>query len=147
MFFVWTINSLNVGGNTFENNTSFGRFWTSMWDAMKGNPHLTVRDMPFLQKHTHTHTHIYIYIVLSSTDRPVSFYQNSSGWLDRLDSRSWDRNPVDLKSQSQILSLSHEKTSASEGNLNAYVSHLFLFTYIRLTATESSIHMKSLAIP
>ena len=42
--------------------------------------------------------------------------------------------------------LSQEKTSASEGNLNAYVSQLFLFTYISLTATESSIHMKSLAL-
>ena len=40
--------------------------------------------------------YIYIYIyVLSSTDRPVSFYQNSSVWLDRLDSRSWDRNLAD----------------------------------------------------
>ena len=36
-----------------------------------------------------------------------------------------------LKRQSKILPLSHEETSASEGNLNAYVSHLFLFTYIR----------------
>ena len=33
---------------------------------------------------------VYIYI-LSSTDKPVSFYQNSSVWLDRLDSRSRDR--------------------------------------------------------
>ena len=40
--------------------------------------------------------YIYIYIyILSSTDRSVSFYQNSSVWLDGLDSRSWDRNPVD----------------------------------------------------
>ena len=37
--------------------------------------------------------HIYIYIK-SSTDRSVSFYQNSSVWLDILASRSWDRNPV-----------------------------------------------------
>ena len=51
-----------------------------------------------------------------------------------------------LKRQSKILSLSHEETSASAENLNAYVSHLFLFTYIRLTATESSIHLKSLAL-
>ena len=49
-----------------------------------------------------------------------------------------------LKRQSKILPLSHEETSASEGNLNGYESQL-LFTYIRLTATESSIHMKSLA--
>ena len=35
--------------------------------------------------------------------------------------------------QSKILPLSHVETSTSEGNLNAYVSHLF--TYLRLTAT------------
>ena len=51
-----------------------------------------------------------------------------------------------LKSLSKILLLSHKETSANEGNLNAYVSHLFLFTYIQLTATESSIHLKSLAL-
>ena len=50
-----------------------------------------------------------------------------------------------LKRQSKILPLRLEETSASEGNLNAYVSQLFLFTYIRLTATEILIHMKSLA--
>ena len=33
-----------------------------------------------------------------------------------------------------------------KGNLIGYVSQLFLFTYIHLTATESSIHMKSLAL-
>ena len=42
------------------------------------------------------HIYIYIYIyILSSTDRSVSFYQNSSVRLDGLDSRSLDRNPVD----------------------------------------------------
>ena len=51
-----------------------------------------------------------------------------------------------LKRQSKILPLSHEETSASAGNLNTYVSQLFLFTLIRLTATESSIHMKSLTL-
>ena len=51
-----------------------------------------------------------------------------------------------LKRQSNILPLSHEETSAREGNLNGYESQLLLFTYIRLTATESSIHMKSLAL-
>ena len=37
---------------------------------------------------------VYVYI-FSSRDRYVSFYQNSSVWLDRLDSGNWDRNPVD----------------------------------------------------
>ena len=54
--------------------------------------------------------------------------------------------PGGLKRQSTILPLSHEETNASEGNLNAYASNVFLFTYIRLTATESSIHLKSLAL-
>ena len=36
-----------------------------------------------------------------------------------------------LKCQSKILPLSHEETSASEGNLNAYVSQLFLFNGYR----------------
>ena len=49
---------------------------------------------PLHHKHAYIYIYIYIYI-LSSTDRPVSFYQNSSVWLDRLDSRSWDRNSVD----------------------------------------------------
>ena len=48
-----------------------------------------------------------------------------------------------LKRQSKILPLNHEE--ASEVNLNGYKSQLLLFTYFRLTATESSIHTKSLA--
>ena len=88
--------------------------------------------------------YIYIYIVihrqicfvlseLFSVARPARFL------------KLWSK-PSWLKRQSKIQPLSHKETSACEGNLNAYVSHLFLFTYIRLTATESSIHMKSLAL-
>ena len=77
--------------------------------------------------HTHTHTHIYIYIyivihrqtcfVLSelfSVARQARFLKLGSkpGWL---------------KHQYKILPLSHEESSASEGNLNTYVSHLFVF--------------------
>ena len=51
-----------------------------------------------------------------------------------------------LKRQSKILPLSHKETNASEGNLNGYESQLLLFSYIRLTATESSIHTKSLSL-
>ena len=39
---------------------------------------------------------------MSSTDRSVSFYQNSSVWLDILDSRSWDRNPVDSNANPRL---------------------------------------------
>ena len=50
-----------------------------------------------------------------------------------------------LKYQSKILPLSHEEARISKVNLNGYEPQLLLFTYIRLTATESSIHMNSLA--
>ena len=53
--------------------------------------------------------------------------------------------PGGLKRQSKILPLSHEETSTSEGNLNGYESQLLLFAYFRLTATDCSIHTKSLA--
>ena len=89
--------------------------------------------------------YIYIYIVIH---RQICFILSElfnvarQARFPKLGSKpSW------LKCQSKILPLSQEETSASEGNLNAHVSHLFLFTYILLTATESSIHMKSLFHP
>ena len=70
--------------------------------------------------------YIYIYIVihrqicfvlseLSSVARQARFpkLRSKPGWPKR---------------QTKILSLSHEETNAGEGNLNAYVSHLFLFS-------------------
>ena len=50
-----------------------------------------------------------------------------------------------LKRQSKILPLSHDEACDSEVILNGYESQLLLFAYIRLTATQSSIHAKSLA--
>ena len=43
--------------------------------------------------HTHTHMHTYIYIYIVIYRQTVSFYQNSSVWLDTQDARSRDRNP------------------------------------------------------
>ena len=37
--------------------------------------------------------YIYIYIYIVIHRQTVSFYQNSSVWLDTQDARSWDRNP------------------------------------------------------
>ena len=87
--------------------------------------------------------YIYIYIYIVIQRQTVSFYQNTSVWLDRLDFRSWDRNLADCNANPRFC---HEETNASERNLNAYASHLFLFTYIRLTAAENSIHLMSLAL-
>ena len=39
---------------------------------------------------------------MSSTDRSVTFYQNSSVWLGILDSRSLDRNPVDSNADPRL---------------------------------------------
>ena len=44
--------------------------------------------------------------LLSSTDRSVSFYQNSSVWLDILASRNWDRNPFDSNTNYQSIYVS-----------------------------------------
>ena len=56
-------------------------------------------------------THTYI---LSSTDRSVSFYQNSSVWLDILDSRSWDRNPVDSNANPRLYTSATRKRAATK---------------------------------
>ena len=85
--------------------------------------------------------YIYMYIYIVIHWQTVSFYQNSSVWLDRVYSRSWERNLADCKANPRVL---YEETNVSKGILNSYVSHLF--TYIRLTATERSIHLKSLAL-
>ena len=64
--------------------------------------------------------------ILSSTDRSVSFYQNSSVWLDRLDSRNWDRNPVDSNANPRFY---HEETSASFGKFK-WLCITIVFVYI-----------------
>ena len=93
---------------------------------------------------TCTHINLYIHIVIH---RQLCFVLSelfSVAWQAKFP--TWGSKPGWLKRQSKILPLSHEETSASELNLNAYVSQLFLFSYIRLTATENSIHMKTLAL-
>ena len=93
--------------------------------------------------------YIYIYLIYNIYivihNRSVSFYQNSSVWLDRLDSRSWDRNPVDSNANPRFYHSATRKLVQAKEILDSYESQLLLFTYIRLTATESSIHIKSLA--
>ena len=45
----------------------------------------------YIYIYIYIYKYIYIYIYkMSSTDRSLSFYQNSSVWLDILDSRNWD---------------------------------------------------------
>ena len=87
----------------------------------------------------YVYIYIYIYIVIRRQTCFVLselFSVASQARFPKLGSK--------LKCQSKILPLSHEETSTNEGNLNTYVSHLF--TYICLTGTKSSIHLKSLAL-
>ena len=42
--------------------------------------------------------YIYIYIYIYIHRQTLSFYHNSSGWLNTLDTSSWDRNPSDFTS-------------------------------------------------
>ena len=68
--------------------------------------------------------HIYIYI-LSSKDRSVSFYQNYLVCLDRLDSRSRDRNPVDSNANPRFYHSATRKLAQAREILNDYESNCY----------------------
>ena len=114
--------------------------------------HTHVRAHRHRHKHTHTHTHthiyIYIYIYIYIVIHRQTCFVLSELFNEATQARfpKLTTKPGWPKRQSKILPLSHEEISASEGNLNGYESQLLWFTYIRLTATESSIHMKNLAL-
>ena len=71
---------------------------------------------------------IYIYI-LSSTDRPVSFYQNSLVWLDRLDSRCWDRNPVDSNANPRFYHSATRKLAQEKKFKRLCITIVFVYIY------------------
>ena len=74
----------------FESVTPLQRYsWCILLPQHTG-PKSLCRHIHF---NTHTHTHIYIYIYIVIHRQTVSFYQNSSVWLDTQDARSRDRNP------------------------------------------------------
>ena len=101
--------------------------------------------------HTHTHTYIYIYIYIHIVihRQTVSFYQNSSVWLDTQDSRSRDRNPSNLYAR-----LSHrplKRTTLAKGIFQRYLfsnsSSSRLFTFFKpYRLPECSILSKSFAL-
>ena len=43
-------------------------------------------------KYTHIYVYVYIYVYIVIHRQTVSFYQNSSVWLDTQDARGWDWN-------------------------------------------------------
>ena len=85
------------------------------------------RDMGNFCVVTSVYIYIYIYIVIHRETcfvRSELFSVARQARFPKLGSK-----PGWLKRQSKILLPSHEETTTSEGNLNAYVSHLF-FVYI-----------------
>ena len=113
---------------------------SSPWNHITGNYLYPTEIEPLLSWATgeQSYIYIYIYIYIFVIHRQICFV------LSELFSAA--RQARFPKLGSKILPLSHKETSASEGNLNGYESQLLLFTYIRLTATETSIHMKGLAL-
>ena len=58
---------------------------------------------------------IYIYIYIVIHRQTVSLYQNSSVWLNSLDSRSWDRKLVDWNANPRFYhSATRKPTQAKE---------------------------------
>ena len=89
-----------------------------------------------------TLVYIYIYIYIVIHRQTVSLYHNSSVWLDTLaaEIETWlTQMPI------------QDSTTQPRGNQHKWRKFkrlcitFVLFTYICLTATESSIHLKSLA--
>ena len=87
---------------------------------------------------THTHTHIYIYIYISHPSQLFRVARHAR--FLKLGSK-----PSSHICQPRFNCAATRKLSVNEGILNTYVSFV-LFTYIHLTATESSIHLKSLVL-
>ena len=90
-----------------------------------------------MRTHTYVYIHIIIYIYIFINIYIYSHLQTDRFVISQLLSVARHDGfpklgsiPATLKRQSKILPLSHEETSANEGNLNAYVSHFFLYIYL-----------------
>ena len=110
-------------------------WWSCLWSLVLFN--LSLNLYIYIYIYCHPQTDCFVVSQLFSVARHARFSKLGSkhGWLIY---------------QPKILPHSYKETSISEGILNSYVSLLFvlffLFTYIRLTATESLTHSKSLAL-
>ena len=86
-----------------------------------------------------TNIHIYIYIYIVTHRQTVSFYQNSSVWLDTQDVRSRDRNPSDFTFDCVSDHSSTKRTTLAMGILRYFYFYkqqqqqpLFTFFYTLL---------------
>ena len=90
---------------------------------------------------------IYIYIYIVIHRQTVSFYQNSSVWLDTQDARSRDRNPSNFTLDCVSDHSSTKRTTLAKGILfleTAAAAFVYIFIPYRLP--ECSILSKSFAL-
>ena len=79
--------------------------------------------------------YIYIYIYIFIHRQTVSFYQNSSVWLDTYDTQSWDRNPSNFMLELVSDRSANKRTTLAKGIFKVLCSnssgsiHLFTFLY------------------
>ena len=91
------------------------------------------------QIYTFTRTHTHICIVIHR--RTVSFYQNSSVWLDTQDARSWDRSPSNFTLDCDSDHLSTTRTTFAMGILRYFLflaraAAAFVYIFHTLSATR-----------
>ena len=76
----------------------------------------------------YTHTHTYIYIVIHR--QTVSLYQNSSVWLNRLDSSSWDSNLADWNANPRFYHTTMRKLAQAKEILTLMYHISFVYIYL-----------------
>ena len=85
---VWFATILNSLKTFLQDKNEF------CYKPIPNNPEFSFMELPPNTQKSLIYWTSQVYIK-SSTDRSISFDQNSSVWLNILASRSWDRNPVD----------------------------------------------------
>ena len=96
----------------------------------------------FFQPPLYIYIYIYIYIVIH---RQISFYQNSSVWLDTQDARSRDRNPSNFTLNCDTDHSSTKRTTLAKGILRYFYFYFletaaaaaaFVYIFYTLSATR-----------
>ena len=77
---------------------------------------------------------LHIYIVIHR--QTVSFYQNSSVWLDTQDARSWDRNPSNFTIDCVSDHSATKRTTLAKGILR-----YFLFLFLETAAAAAFVYI------
>ena len=104
----------------------------------------------YIYIYLNVYIYIYIYIYIVIHRQTVSFYQNSSVWLDTQDARSRDRNPSNL-TLDKVSDLSTTKrTKLAQEIFKVFIlataAAAFVYIFIPYRLPECSILSKSFAL-